>query len=375
MSDTDSIEVTAATVDEAIKQALDQMGASEDDVAIEILSSPRSGVLGLGARPAKVRVKRRGSSAASSAGGSPSSHETDAIDPAAPSGQPGGLAAAARTAASVPASPPSPAAHTASDEMRPEGGTRVEPDLSSIDEGDDDRGNRTGGGHLDRSDSGADRKSAAVDDQAHEAIETLTAVLAKMSEKAEVRLAASDEEGIELEVVGDGSGILIGRHGQTLDALEYLINRMLARRIRDPLPVTIDTEAYRARRNQQLERMALSMGERAKREHQKVMLEPMPPRDRRIIHLTLKDDPLLVTRSTGAGYLRTVEIAPNQEGHEPPPRERERGRGRGRGGHGREQFRQRGRGSVSQQSQPSQPNQSEAPIGESGGFKHGQKRM
>ncbi|HEY2106219.1 MAG TPA: RNA-binding cell elongation regulator Jag/EloR [Candidatus Binataceae bacterium] len=367
MSDTDSIEVTAPTIDEAIKQALDQMGAAEDDVAIEILSSPRSGVLGLGARPAKVRVKRRLSSAASSAAGSPSSPAYES-DPAAPSGEPGGLAAAARTAAAVAASAPSPAP------TRLEGRTGAGPDLNPIDDRDDERGNRTSAEHLDRSDAAADRKSAAVGDQAHDAIQTLTAVLAKMSEKAEVRLAASDEEGIELEVKGDGSGILIGRHGQTLDALEYLINRILARRIRDPVPVTIDTEAYRARRNQQLERMALSMGERAKREHQKMTLEPMPPRDRRIIHLALKDDPLLVTRSTGAGYLRTVEIAPNQEGREPPPRER--GRGRGRGGRGRDQEQERGRGSVSQQqSQPSQPDQSEAPIGESGGFKHGQKRM
>jgi spoIIIJ-associated protein len=373
MSDTDSIEVTAATIDEAIKQALEKMGAGEDDVAIEILSSPRSGVLGLGARPAKVRVRRRQPSAASSAGGSPSSPGYDS-DPAVPSGEPGGLAAAARSAASMAAGAgPSPVPHAFGAEQRLQGANQAGSDQIAANEGDDDRGNRIGGALLDRSDSGADRKSAAVAEQAREAIESLSVLLSKMSEQAEVRLAASDDEGIELEVKGDGSGILIGRHGQTLDALEYLINRILARRIKDPVSVTIDTEAYRARRNQQLERMALSMGERAKREHQKMTLEPMPPRDRRIIHLALKDDPLLVTRSTGAGYLRTVEIAPTQEGREAQPRERtERGRGRGRGGRGRDQDRERGRGSISQQSQS---NPAEGPIGESGGFKHGQKRM
>ncbi len=70
-----------------------------------------------------------------------------------------------------------------------------------------------------------------------------------------------------LEIKGDGSGILIGRHGQTLDALEYLINRIVARRIKDAMPILLDTESYRARRRQQLHRMALSMGEKAKRDH------------------------------------------------------------------------------------------------------------
>jgi spoIIIJ-associated protein len=260
-----------------------------------------------------------------------------------------------------------------------DGNRVVAPEEEPTDESEDDRGNRGGAG-AGGLDLGPDRKSAALNDQAAEALETLTAVLARMGEKADLRLTASDEEGIEIEVKGDGSGILIGRHGQTLDALEYVINRIIARRIRDAVPVTIDTEAYRARRNQQLERMALSMGERAKREHQKMTLEPMPPRDRRIIHLALKDDPLLVTRSTGAGYLRTVEIAPSDEGRERPPGERagrERARG-GRGRRGRRPDRERGRDLGNQPTPPNQPQEqsgSEAPIGESGGFKHGQKRM
>jgi spoIIIJ-associated protein len=379
MSDTDSIEITAPTIDEAIKQALEQMGASEDDVAIEILSSPRAGVVGLGARPARVRIKRRGSSAVSSAAGSPAVLEAD---PAAPLGQPQGLAAAAARSRSSLSSPPAeaePSRSPTAGARREADGNRVVAPEEPLDEGEDDRGNRGGAG-AGGLDQGPDRKSAALDDQAAEALETLTAVLARMGEKADVRVTASDAEGIEIEVKGDGSGILIGRHGQTLDALEYVINRIIARRIRDAVPVTIDTEAYRARRNQQLERMALSMGERAKREHQKMTLEPMPPRDRRIIHLALKDDPLLVTRSTGAGYLRTVEIAPSDQSRERPPGERA-GRERARGGRGRGRHPDRERGrdlGNQQQSQPNQPREesgSEAPIGESGGFKHGQKRM
>src|SRR5581483_6215205 len=104
---------------------------------------------------------------------------------------------------------------------------------------------------------------------------------------------------------------------------------IVARRIRDAAPVVLETESYRARRRQQLHRMALSMGERAKRDHRSVTLDPMPPRDRRVIHLALKDDPMLITRSSGDGFLRSIEIVPAGGGS--PRRERgSEGRGRTR---------------------------------------------
>ena len=135
-----------------------------------------------------------------------------------------------------------------------------------------------------------------------------------MGERAEVRQIEVDAESVELEIKGDGSGILIGRHGQTLDALEYIVNRVLARRIKDAAPISLETESYRSRRRQQLSRMALSVGERAKREHQAVRLDPMPPRDRRAVHLALKDDPMITTRSVGEGFMRSIEIAPADGG-------------------------------------------------------------
>ena len=141
-------------------------------------------------------------------------------------------------------------------------------------------------------------------------------ILELMGERGEITVTEEDSEGIELAIKGDGSGLLIGRHGQTLDSLEYLVNRILARRIKDAVPITIDTESYRERRRRQLHRMALSMAEQTKREHASVTLDPMPPRDRRIVHLALKDDPLITTRSTGDGFLRVVEIIPVGERRE-----------------------------------------------------------
>jgi spoIIIJ-associated protein len=193
---------------------------------------------------------------------------------------------------------------------------------------------------------------------AHEASDVLVKVLELMDERAEVLRTQGDPESVELEIKGDGSGILIGRHGQTLDALEYLVNRIVARRIHDAAPVVLETESYRARRRQQLHRMALSMGERAKRDHRPMTLDPMPPRDRRVVHLALKDDPMLTTRSSGDGFLRSIEIVPAGGGQR-----RERGGGGGSGGGGESRGRRRER--------PERPE----PIGEQGGFKHGQKRI
>jgi spoIIIJ-associated protein len=300
MSTNEPIEIAATTVDQAIKQALEQLAAQEDDVVIEVLATPRAGVLGLGARQARVRVTRRTSNVVTSGVQSP---------PPAPA---------------VDRHPREPAAAKAHDgEERPQ----------------------------------AQREAVDLDQLAQEAREVLSKVLQLMDERAEVLRTQGDPESVELEIKGDGSGILIGRHGQTLDALEYLVNRIVARRIRDAAPVVLETESYRARRRQQLHRMALSMGERAKRDHRPMTLDPMPPRDRRVVHLALKDDPMLTTRSSGDGFLRSIEIVPAGGGQR---QEHERGGGGG--------------GSESRGRRRERPEHPE-PIGEQGGFKHGQKRI
>ncbi|MGC1397814.1 protein jag, partial [Candidatus Binatus sp.] len=209
----------------------------------------------------------------------------------------------------------------------------------------------------------AGRKSVGVEEQRREAIVILKQILEQMGEQTDVREIEVDAETVELEIRGDGSGILIGRHGQTLDALEYIVNRILARRIKDAAPISLETESYRARRRQQLHRMALSMGEKAKREHKPVRLEPMPPRDRRVVHLALKDDPMITTRSAGDGTMRSIEIVPTDSGGRREPRGEGQNRGRRR-----EPERER-------EVQRIEPERGNEAIGEQGGFKHGQKRI
>ena len=317
MSKIDSIEITADSVEDATAEALAQLSARSTEVIVEVLATPRAGVLGLGARQARVRVTRK--TAANTGRG-----DTPRADARA-----SGSAGAARK-------PPASSARS--------------------DDG-----------------AGSNRKSADQEEQRREATVILKQILEMMGEQAEVNQIEVDAESVELEIKGDGSGILIGRHGQTLDALEYVVNRILARRIKDAAPISLETESYRSRRRQQLHRMALSVGERAKREHQTVRLDPMPPRDRRVVHLALKDDPMITTRSAGEGFLRSIEIVPvegsggRRERANQPGQSQSQGQAKGpshgRGGRPRERERER------------EPERKDEAIGEQGGFKHGQKRI
>ena len=368
MSNNDSIEVSSSTVEQAISEALAQLGAGQDDVVIEVLATPRSGVLGLGARDARVRVSRRTDGAATSGVTAP---------PPAPPPQRREQPPAQRTEppkreAQAPIASPQPKAEAApaprpAQPTRPPREPRPDREQQRPQQPRRERAQENDADDLSAQSAmedvgDGDRHSANVDEQVKEASEILTQILELMGEKSETRRGEGDRESLELEIKGDGSGILIGRHGQTLDALEYLLNRIVARRIKDAMPILLDTESYRARRRQQLHRMALSMGERAKREHEAMKLDPMPPRDRRIVHLALKDDPMITTRSAGEGFLRSVEIVPV-------------GGQRERRNTGNDNRRERERAPERPRERERERNTGQPALGEQGGFKHGQKRL
>ncbi len=340
MSNTDSIELAAASVEEATKEALEQLGARADEVTIEVLATPRAGVLGLGARQARVRMTRKRPPDAS--GADAQAEPIPQVPEAAQS------------------SPP-PARNEGAPERRGRGrGNHRRGRIDTRAPGAPAAAANAGEKGDSETAAAAARKSADAEEQRREATVILKQILELMGEQTEVRQVEVDAETIELEIKGDGSGILIGRHGQTLDALEYVVNRILARRIKDAAPISLETESYRARRRQQLHRMALSMGEKAKREHQPVRLDPMPARDRRVVHLALKEDPMITTRSAGEGSMRSIEIVPTESGGRREPRAEGQRRGRRR-----EPERER-------EQAPERGNEA---LGEQGGFKHGQKRI
>lgn len=113
---------------------------------------------------------------------------------------------------------------------------------------------------------------------------------------------------ISLDIAGEDLGILIGRRGQTLSSLQYLVYLMVSHQMKARVPVTIDVEGYRERRYEALKSLALRMAERVKDTGQPVTLEPMPASERRVIHLSLQDFPDVMTQSIGDGESRKVVI-------------------------------------------------------------------
>ncbi len=144
---------------------------------------------------------------------------------------------------------------------------------------------------------------------AERARQALQDIIGLMHVGADVEVRTGDDH-ILLDLTGDASGVLIGRRGQMLDALEYIINRIVARDEGNQVRAVVDSANYRARRREALETLARRMGEQAKKKRRPVTLNPMSPRDRRIVHLVLQEDPSLSTRSSGKGYFRRLVIIP-----------------------------------------------------------------
>lgn len=119
-----------------------------------------------------------------------------------------------------------------------------------------------------------------------------------------------DEGELILDITGDDLAVLIGRHGKTLEALQFIISAITVRKIGFRFPVVIDVEGYKGRLRQKLESMARSSANRAVAQHRSLKLRPMTPYERRIIHVALRDDPRVETGSEGEGSARHVVIVP-----------------------------------------------------------------
>jgi len=157
-----------------------------------------------------------------------------------------------------------------------------------------------------RSTAGA--KNADIENRLHEVLET---IVRHIQPGASVE-AHNNDEGLVLNIIGDGSGIFIGKQGQTLDALQYLINKIKGRYCDDSVSVMVDSESYRARHAESLANLAVKLGDKAKKRGGPVTTNLLNPAERRIIHLTLKKDTGLTTWSKGEGVLKKVIIAPRQ---------------------------------------------------------------
>ncbi len=119
-----------------------------------------------------------------------------------------------------------------------------------------------------------------------------------------------DDGELILDITGDDLAVLIGRHGKTLDALQFLVSAITVSTIGFRYPVVIDVEGYKSRQRQKLESIARSSANRAASQHRSVKLRPMTPYERRLVHIALRDDDRVETASEGEGSARHVVIIP-----------------------------------------------------------------
>lgn len=280
-----SIESSAKTMEEAVTQGLEKLGVSLGDVSIDIIDEGSKGLFGLiGGKPARVRLTVKDSADDGDILSSLSLNN-DAVDAkekpqtrekASPPKQEKPVQAekAAKQAAQPnvkkPAKTDAPAAQT---------GTAVEP-VTLCD----------------------------ADTAAGKAQTFLMDVTRLMGVNVSVSAGTDEENNVRVDMHGDTLGILIGRRGETLDALQYLTSLNVNRGQADYTRVTIDTENYRAKREEALTRLANRMANRAIKTGRKVVMEPMNPYERRILHSALQQNTAVTTHSEGDEPNRHVVI-------------------------------------------------------------------
>ncbi|MBL8145764.1 MAG: Jag N-terminal domain-containing protein [Anaerolineae bacterium] len=280
------IETTGETVEEAIETGLQELGVRPSDVIVEVLEEPVKGIMGLESRPARVRLEvltRPSAPAASPTSVSrPYEEDTEVMLP--------------------PSRPPR--------EPRPPRTREPEPEYLDIEM---DDGEDASVPFLSEADEVPEQE---LDEEAAIARVVLGELLERMFIRGRiiVRRSKPDEQGENapwiLDVGGTQSNRLIGRRGETLAALQYVTRLITSRELQRRAEVIVDVGGYKARRAQSLHGLALRMAGEAAERGKVVAMEPMPPHERRIIHLALRDHADVTTKSVGEGPARKVTIVP-----------------------------------------------------------------
>jgi spoIIIJ-associated protein len=157
------------------------------------------------------------------------------------------------------------------------------------------------------------REESVEETPARRAQRILEGILSRMSLGCPVAIEETPDT-IILNIKGDGSGLLIGKRGQNLDAIQYIVNKAVSRYADNRKMIVVDTEGYRKRREESLVALAANLAEKVKKSKKALTVGHMNAHDRRIIHLTLQNDETLTTKSRGEGEFRKIVIMPVRKG-------------------------------------------------------------
>ena len=245
------IEVTGKTEDAAIAAGLSQLGLDRDEVSVEVLERAKSGFLGIGSCPARVKLTYQ------------------APDEPAP-------VVEEKVEAPAPVEEKKPAA-----EEKP-----VEQPAPAV-----------------------EKKPAATGDKAEQITAFLTGLMEHLDNDARPVITLGEDGSYQVELVGSDLGALIGRRGETLDAIQQLTNYSVNRGQNKRVRIHLDAENYRAKREETLERLARKTAGKALKYHRNMTLEPMNAYERHVIHAALQDYDGVTTYSTGTEPNRRVIVA------------------------------------------------------------------
>ncbi|MFA5181563.1 MAG: RNA-binding cell elongation regulator Jag/EloR [Syntrophales bacterium] len=279
-------EIEGKTIDEAIEKACSEFGVPREKLNIEIVSEGSQGFFGLGSKRAKIRARLLSIHMEEESLEKPVTKATpvqpvvDAVIPhVRKEGKPVKREASREQAREI---IKEPAREISKEPARETGKETFRETIQETD-----------------------------DELAMKAKTLLSGILERMNIEAPVT-AETREEAIVLNIQGDGGGLLIGKRGQNLDALQYIVNKATNRSGDDRKMIIIDTEAYRKRREDALVSLAERLGQKVKKTKKAVTVSHMNAHDRRIIHLTLQTDSSLTTKSRGEGEYRKIIIMPSR---------------------------------------------------------------
>lgn len=268
-----SIRVSAKTVDDAITEALIQLGVTSDRLEYEVIEKGSAGFLGIGMKQAVIEARRK-----------PEPKEEKVEEPVVE--EP--VKAEPKKVETV--QPQKAAAEKKADEPQKVAFEKaVEKEV--------------------KEEVKKETKLVEVQPQTIEAVEDfLKNTMKAMDMEVELKTEIDQDGALCVDMSGEHMGILIGKRGQTLDSLQYLANRVANKHQEGYVRVKLDTENYRARREETLRHLAKNIAHKVKRNRRPVALEPMNPYERRIIHSALQSDPYVMTHSEGEEPFRKVVI-------------------------------------------------------------------
>ena len=267
-----SIRVSAKTVDDAITEALIQLGVTSDRLEYEVIEKGSAGFLGIGMKQAVIEARRKPEP-------EPEPEPEPVIMPEIKPEPEIREVKKEKPAYRKKEKPEKKVRKEIKEEAKPQETEREETVLAEVQEG----------------------TIRAVE-------EFLENTLKAMDMDVEIKSGIDSDGALSIDMKGEHMGILIGKRGQTLDALQYLANRVANKHQDGYVRVKLDTENYRARREETLRHLAKNIAHKVKRTRRSVALEPMNPYERRIIHSALQSDPFVPPHSEGEEPYRKVVV-------------------------------------------------------------------